>query len=174
MCNAAAEFFSREPDKPASHSGFGAWCVVRKTFIYIEGRWSSHEVNSYSINVLETHAKDMFAAVAIPHVRSMGGAVTHSLAFVDNTTAQHVPENGRTQVAAINELNLRRQQLITSLEVHEATERVASVDNDVADLLSRGDIEEALRFPRYYNLETVQLSITASIRDLSAIPATWA
>ena len=165
---------SREPDKPASHSGFGAWCVVRKTFIYIEGRWSSHEVNSYSINVLETHAKDMFAAVAIPHVRSMGGAVTHSLAFVDNTTAQHVPENGRTQVAAINELNLRRQQLITSLEVHEATERVASVDNDVADLLSRGDIEEALRFPRYYNLETVQLSIPTSIRDLSAIPATWA
>ena len=100
--------------------------------------------------------------------------MTHSLAFVDNTTAEHVAENGRTQVEAIAYLNQQRLHWLHSEGLHEATNRVASVDNDIADMLSRGSVDEALRFPRDARLEILELSIPPSIRETSAIPVTWA
>lgn len=165
---------SREPDQPENKSGYGAWAVVRGIFIYVDGLWTRHEVRSYSINVLETKAKDMFGLVAIRYARERGCSVTHTLSFVDNSTAEHNAERGRTQSEALNQLNLKRLEQLTQLGVHEATERVASVDNDVADLLSRGDIEEALRFPRSLGLEVLRLHIPDADRSTLGLPTTWA
>jgi hypothetical protein len=53
------------------------------------------------------------------------------------------------------------------------TLRVESVFNDVADLLSRGDIEEALRFPREAKLPILRLPVPSSIRSLDGVPTTW-
>jgi hypothetical protein len=70
------------------------------------------------------------------------------MAYVDNTTAEAVAENGRTSTEMLSELNKRRLLQLTDRGVFETNERVTSVDNDVADLISRGDIAEALRFPQ--------------------------
>ena len=53
--------------------------------------------------------------------------------------------------------------------VYESNERVASIDNDVADLISRGDITEALRFPRQCGLRIVKCEVDASYRQLPAL-----
>jgi hypothetical protein len=37
----------------------GAWCVMRDTFYFIHMFWSAHEVEHFSINVLEAHARDV-------------------------------------------------------------------------------------------------------------------
>ena len=42
---------------------------------------------------------------------------------------------------------ITRQEHATKEGIHIANERVASIDNDIADLLSRGDVNDALRFP---------------------------
>ena len=55
--------------------------------------------------------------------------------------------------------------------------RVASEFNDVADLLSRGDIAGALRFAEEAGLPTLRLDIyelAPEQRDLGRIPPTWA
>ena len=53
--------------------------------------------------------------------------------------------------------------------LHIANERIASIDNDIADLLSRGAIEEALRFPKSANVRTVELNVPAELRRLGAL-----
>ena len=165
---------SREPDGDVSDSGFGGWAVVRGVFVYCAGHWTPHEVATYSINVLETKAKDMWGVTAIKYARAVGCTVTHSLAFTDNTTAECVAERGRTQAAALSELNVQRLDALRRLGVHEKTDRVASIDNDIADLLSRSRVTEALRIPRTLNMEVLELVIEADERDTSTLTATWA
>jgi hypothetical protein len=43
------------------------------------------------------------------------------------------------------------------------------VDNDVADLLSRGDVEEALRFPRDCDLPCVRLQVPGRYRAFPSV-----
>ena len=50
--------------------------------------------------------------------------------------------------------------------VFESNERIASEDNDVADLISRGDIKESLFYPRDCGLEVVRCEIDAAYRQL--------
>ena len=164
---------SREELKP-EESGYGAWAVVRGVFVYVEGRWSEWEIAHFSINVLETLIKDAATFTFAAYARSLGCAVTHSMAYVDNTTAENVAEYGRTTADALHALNLRRQQRLVAEGIHQASERVASVDNDVADLLSRGDIEGALRFPRSAELRVLRLEVDADAIDTSSLPQTWA
>ena len=56
--------------------------------------------------------------------------------------------------------------------------RVASVDNDVADMLSRGALEEARAIMRSTRLFLIELDneeqIGRSTLDLSHTPTTWA
>ena len=162
---------SREPD---GVSGAGAWTVIAGTFVYMAWSWTPHEVARFSINVLETIVKDVSARYFIAYARRQGLAATHSLSFTDNSTAEHVAERGRATTAALNELNLERQAWLVSVGVSQRSERVASADNDVADLISRGDLEEALRFPRDEGLPSVRLEVTAADRDTSRIAPTWA
>ena len=163
---------SREVTDPAA-SGYGAWAVIRGVFIYIEGRWSAHEVASFSINVLETVIKDAATFTFAEYARSVGCTPTHSLAYVDNSTAENIAEYGRTTADSLHALNLSRQERLVREGIHQASARVASTDNDVADLLSRGDVAAALRFPRSAGLEILRLRADAAAMDTSSLPVTW-
>jgi len=164
---------SREPGCPASDSGYGAWSVIDGVFVYSHGLWTPHEIEHYSINVLETKAKDMFGVVAVSYARSVGLNATHTLAFTDNTSAESIAERGRTQVEALHALNARRQQYLVAFGVHEATERVTSIDNDIADHLSRARVSDALRFPTALGLKSLRLPIPPAIRSTITLPMTW-
>ena len=155
-------------------SGAGAWSVIAGTFVYIEWRWSAEAVRRFSINVLETVVKDVASRVFIAHARSKGLAATHSLAFTDNSTAEHVAEKGRPSTEALHQLNAARQHWLVAQRVSQRSERVASIDNDVADLLSRGDVAEALRFAEASQLPIERLAVEPAEYDTSALPPTWA
>ena len=165
---------SREENDPEA-SGWGAWSVIDAVFVYIVGRWSAEEVRKYSINVLEAKTKNMAMVTFVDCANGIGLKPSHVLAFVDNSTAEAIDEFGRASTEGLNHLNLLRQSWLTSIGlVHQATERVASVDNDVADLLSRGDIAEALRFPTDCGLAVQRLDVDPAVRSMADIPPTWA
>ena len=163
---------SRETDEPAA-SGFGAWAVIAGVFVFVEGRWTAEEVRRYSINVLEAWARDIPARRFLTYARSVGLRPTHSLAYVDNSTAECIAESGRATTEGLHQLNAERQQWLIHEGIHQSNERVASVDNDVADLLSRGDVEEALRFPAASGLPVLRLAVEVE-RDFSHVAPTWA
>ena len=150
-------------------SGAGAWCVMRGIFYYVHWRWTRLEIKRHSINVLEAHARDAAGWVFLDKAREIGCPITHKLAYVDNTAAENVAESGRATTEMLNELNLRRLQQLRGRSIYEANERVTSVDNDVADLLSRGDIKEALRFPQDCDMSCVELEVQSAYRDLPPI-----
>ena len=147
-------------------SGAGAWWVIRDVFYYVQFIWEVEELEAYSINVLEAHARDVGGMVALDKATELGLSITHTTAYVDNTTAEAVAENGRTSTEMLNLLNKLRLERLKARGIFESNERVASVDNDVADLISRGRIDEALRFPRDCGLECVECSILDEYRRL--------
>ena len=163
---------SRE-EKAPRNSGFGAWAVIRDVFVYLFGRWTLAEIKAFSINVLEAHAKDMSGVTIIEYAKSIGCNVTHTMAYVDNSTAEHVAERGRTRSDPLHELNLQRQEWLRREGIVETTERVASIDNDVADALSRLDVEEALRYPRAAGLRVLELQVDPERRKTSHLTPTW-
>jgi hypothetical protein len=163
---------SREETDPAA-SGLGAWAVVRDVFVYIEDRWTPREVARLSINVLEAKAKDIGGVVIIDYAKAVGCKVTHTLAYVDNSTAENVAEFGRTKTDGIHDVNVERQEWLVEQGIHESTERVASIDNDVADLLSRGDVDEALRFVAAAGIPAQRLTVPPEVRSTDNIPPTW-
>ena len=140
----------------------------------MEGRWEVWEVAAFSINVLELATEQFGTFTFMALAASLGVHVTHVHAFTDNTSAEHVSERGRTQRAGMNEINQRRQRELTASGVFQRTSRVPSVFNDIADLLSRGDVEDALRFPRDAGMRVVRVPVLPAWRDLSGIPRTWA
>jgi hypothetical protein len=160
---------SRELDLAENHSGAGAWCAFDNTFYYIHWRWSRAEIENFSINVLEAHARDVGGKVFLDLGIELGKNFTHTTAFVDNTTAESIAENGRTSTEMLNELNLIRLRDLMARKVHEKNERIASVDNDVADDLSRGAIREALRFPSECGMRCVELQVPVDYRELPSL-----
>ena len=140
---------SRELDEAtgvaAPSSGWGLWFVIGDTFYYAHGRWSDWECRAFSINLLEA-ATQLFAVRAVfEAAATVGCECTHVHGFVDNSTAEMVMEKGRSQSDGLNFGNLRRVELLRSKGAFMKASRVASVDNDVADWLSRGDIEDEER-----------------------------
>ena len=157
---------SREPLKKASDSGGGAWAVIKKTFYYIHITWRQDEMEKHSINVLEAHVRDIFGDIMIDYAKGLGLPITHTIAYIDNSTAEMIAENGRTSTATLHELNHRRITRRTKSNVFETNERVASVDNDVADMISRGAVEEALRIPLEEDLIIQRLEVPPEIREV--------
>ena len=167
---------SREVDDNgvvAPSSGFGAWTVLDEVFYFIEGRWSAAECRAYSINILEFATENMGTFTFTAHARSMGVPVSHVHAFVDNTSAEFVSERGRTQSAGMNHLNETRQRALQAQALSQRTSRVPSIFNDVADLLSRGDVAAALRVPTGCGLPIARLPVHPGWRDMDAVPVTW-
>ena len=69
----------------------------------------------------------------------------------------------------LNELNKLRLSELIARGIFETNERVASVDNDVADALSRMDTAEALRFPSDCGLKVVKLDVPPKYRSFPAL-----
>ena len=157
-------------------SGFGGWTVrkdtvqkdgrVQDTFFYIVGRWTREEIEKHSINVLESHVKNMSTFTFVAKFRELGDPATHVTSFSDNTTAENNAERGRPGTALLSAMLQERQERFDALRLHGANARVASIDNDIADLLSRGDIWEALRFPRAAGLHVQELLVEPELRRI--------
>ena len=162
---------SRELEDPAKVSGFGAWSVIKGVFYYFYGEWSQEELTRFSINVLEAKTRDDGLVAFVEKARSMGCIVTHALGFTDNTSAEFTAERGRTQSDPMHELLLERHRLLQELRVHAATERVTSADNDLADWLSRGDVEEVLRVVHAAGLQAERIFLDPEQRDTSWLPS---
>ena len=76
---------------------------------------------------------------------------------------------GHTSTAMLNELNRRRLQFLLEQKVHETNERITSIDNDVADLLSRDRVQDALRYALDCDMQCIQLHAEASERQLPVL-----
>jgi hypothetical protein len=162
---------SREIEKKPEDSGLGAWSIVDGVFCYIFDTWTLDEILKYSINVLEMHTASCTSQCFIEHARKQGCEMTHSLSFTDNTTAEHVAERGSESTEGLHDVNESRKLWLYSMGVIQKSRRVASVDNDVADLLSRGAVAEALRFAE--GMPTLRLHLPQQMRDTSHIAPTW-
>lgn len=173
----ASREFDESTGVASASSGWGLWFVAGDIFFYLHGRWSDWECKHFSINLLEA-ATQLFATRAVIAVTvEQGIECTHVHGFVDNSTAQMVMEKGRSQSDGLNSINMRRHELLSAHGIFSKSSRVASEDNDIADLLSRGDIDEALRIAADSGLQMRELfieSIDRSARNLSTTPTTWA
>jgi len=170
---------SREYDETtgvmATSSGFGAWTILDDIFFYIEGRWEPHECAAFSINLLEAHVQLMGAVTFVTEATARAIPTTHVHTFIDNQVAEFVSERGRTQAEGLHVTRLRRVAWLQARGLFLLTSRVASIHNDVADLLSRGDVEAALRMARDSGArDVVRLHVPSETRDLSQVPPTWA
>jgi hypothetical protein len=150
-------------------SGWGAWTTIRDVFYYIEGRWTMDEIEHYSINVLESKVRDMGTFTFVSKARELGCTATHATTFNDNRTSEANAEYGRPGTALLNSMLQEKQERAHEMGLHVANERVASIDNDIADLLSRGDIYEALRFPRTANMRVLRLDVEPSLREFAGL-----
>ena len=162
---------SRELDDPTKVSGFGAWSVIRGIFYYFLGEWTEEEIRRFSINVLEAKTRDDGLHAFVTKARSLGCIITHALGFTDNTSAEFTAERGRTSSDPMHELMVERYRLLQELGVHAATERVTSSDNELADGLSRGDLNEVLRVVHGAGLRSQRIFLDAAQRDTSWLPS---
>ena len=170
---------SREYDETtgimAASSGFGAWTILDDIFFYIEGRWETHECAAFSINLLEAHVQLMGAVTFVAEATARSIQVTHVHTFIDNQVAEFVSERGRTQAEGLHVTRLRRIAWLQAHGLFLLTSRVASIHNDVADDLSRGDVDKAIRMALDSGVrDVVRLRVPPETRDLSHVPPTWA
>lgn len=162
---------SRELDDPDKVSGYGAWCVIGGTFYYFWGEWRREELLRFSINVLEAKTRNDGLIAFVRLARQLGCSATHALCFTDNTAAEHTAERGRTGSDAMQALAQAWQDELVASGVHAATERVTSVDNDFADMLSRGAEQEVLRIVVSAGLKFRRIFLDPDVRDTSWIPS---
>ena len=97
--------------------------------------------------------------------------MTHVIEFTDNTAAEHSAERGRPHTERMHTLVSGRFHQLAQLGVHSSVERVASVDNDVADGLSRGGekLLEALRIAAGTGMPILELPVAAALRSLEEL-----
>ena len=159
---------SREIASPES-SGWGAWAIFGGVVWYVEGRWLPWELESLSINVLELAAMQFGTFTFIPHAISLGIPVSHVMEFTDNTSAEHSAERGKPKSERMYSLISYRYAQLSQMRVHSSVERVASVDNDVADGLSRGGskLVDALRIAAGTGMPCKRVAVPLAVRSLS-------
>ena len=156
--------------KSASTSGGGAWCIMAGVFYFVERRWTNHERNSYSINVLEYAIMNIATFTFLSEGRRQGLPVCYVREHTDNSAAEHVAERGRPATHEMQVLTQRRYQRLASEKAFTAVFRIASIDNDVADGLSRGGkkLADAIRMATQANLRVVRLTPDPREDDLAA------
>ena len=171
----ASREFDESSGRAAESSGWGAWTVIDETFFFIEGRWSHDECRRFSINILESAVQNFGAFTFYEKAAELGFVTKHIHTFCDNSSAEMVSERGRTQTPGMHHLNTHRRLWLDSHGVFQKTSRVASEDNDIADLLSRGDVDEALRMAAASGVRAIErLEVSPRLRTLIEVPATWA
>jgi hypothetical protein len=156
---------SREIGSAAS--GYGAWAVVDGVVYYVEGRWTDAEVKRLDINVLELLAMNIGSFAFLRVAAERGVVVTHLVEFTDNTAAEHSVERGKPKSPRLGELVRQRYVALQASNIFASPERVASVDNDVADGLSRGGsmLADALRTLAAAGYPVVRLEPSSEWRD---------
>jgi len=159
---------SRELKSPQS-SGFGAWAVVNEEFCYVEGRWLSWELEQLSINVLELAARNIGTFTFLDHAEANSCAITHLYEFTDNRAAEFALEFGKPKAPEMQALTQRSYDELFRRGVFNAMQRIASVDNDIADGLSRGgaQLANALRLAAGAGFPLRRLPPQPNWRDLS-------
>ena len=158
---------SRELGSPES-SGFGAWAIVGGVVVYVLGRWLPWELASLSINVLELAAMQFGTFTFVEYAAARGVCVSHCMEFTDNTAAEHSAERGRPHSERMAALVSARFHWLEERGVYSSVERVASVENDVADGLSRGGskLRDALRIASATGLPLLELVVSPRVRSL--------
>ena len=151
----------------SSSSGYGAWAVVDGVVYYVEGRWTDAEVERLDINVLELLAMNIGSFAFLRVAAERGVVVTHLVEFTDNTAAEHSVERGKPKSPRLGELVRQRYVALQAAGISASPERVASVDNDVADGLSRGGsmMADALRTLAAAGYPVVRLEPSSEWRD---------
>jgi hypothetical protein len=151
----------------SSSSGYGAWAVVDGVVYYVEGRWTDAEVERLDINVLELLAMNIGSFAFLRVAAERGVVVTHLVEFTDNTAAEHSVERGKPKSPRLGELVRQRYVSLHTAGISASPERVASVDNDVADGLSRGGsmMADALRTLAAAGYPVVRLEPSSEWRD---------
>ena len=133
----ASREFDKGSGRAADSSGCRAWTVIGDTFFFIEGRWSHEESRLlFSINILESAVQNFGAFTFYEKAIELGFETSHVHTFCDNSSAEMVSERGRTQTPGMHHFNLQRRLWREEHGVFQKTSRVASEDNDIADLLS--------------------------------------
>jgi hypothetical protein len=150
-------------------SGYGAWVVMGGLFFYVEGRWSEREVERLDINTLELAAMNIGSFTFLEEARRRGISISHLCEFTDNTSAEYAADRGKPAAARLSELITRRYDALYEMGISSACERVTSVDNDIADGLSRGgeQLADALRMAAASQLQLVRLEAVEQWRDMS-------
>ena len=161
---------SRELKSPHT-SGYGAWAIIGGEFCYVEGRWLGWELRTLSINVLELAARNIGTFTFLEYARTAGIEVTHLFEFTDNRAAELSAEFGRPHTPAMQELTKLGYVALRELGIYSSMLRIASVDNDIADGLSRGGamLANALRIASSTGINIRRLAPTEKWRDLSAL-----
>ena len=152
-------------------SGFGAWAILNGVFCYVEGRWSEEELRLHDINTLELAAMNIGTFSLLAEAQRMELHITHVLEFTDNTSAEHATEGGKPKSIALGELVRRRYDALVEMGVVASATRVASVDNDVADGLSRGgsQLSDALRMAASAGLEVRRVETVGRWRSMAGL-----
>ena len=91
--------------------------------------------------------------------------------FVDNEAAEFVADRGKPRAPAMEDLLRDRYVAFWARGIFTAASRITSVDNDIADGLSRGGekLEDALRIAAHSGMPIVKLEPSPEWRDLSAL-----
>jgi len=110
-----------------------------------------------------------FAAFTfLAYAVSVGVGTSHLLEFTDNEAAEFATDRGKSRAPGMHELVRRRNDEFVHLGVGAASTRVTSIDNDVADRLSRGgeQLQDALRIAREAGLPLLRLQVPPVWRGL--------
>ena len=162
---------SREVRARQTESGFGSWTVLGDTLYYLEGRWSVPEIYLLSINVLELKAMNMGLFTFYRLALDLEHVVTEICEFTDNTAAQHSAHNGTGHTERMVYLVAERYDMLVHADAATAVVRIASVDNDLADGLSRGGVylADALRLAAASGLKIRRVIVPPDVRCTDAL-----
>ena len=107
----------------------------------------------------------------LAEARRRAVTLTHVVEFTDNSAAEASAERGKPHSPKLEALIRSRYDEFTRVGIFASAERVASVDNDLADGLSRGGekLADALRMAAASGLPIVRLEPLAIWRDLSEL-----
>ena len=164
---------SREILARRTESGYGSWCILGDTLYYIEGRWTVPEIHLLSINVLELKAMNMGLFMFTRLAVHLGMSISESCEFTDNTAAEHSANNGTGHTERMAYLIRERFDYLVSKDIASAVVRITSIDNDLADGLSRGGLflSDALRLAAASGRRIRRITVTDDVRCTDALRA---
>ena len=149
----------------ASWAG-GASCAVYEPtseLVYYVERWQPLELEQYHIGVLEAVVL-FWGDMVIP---DYVGNITHVLDYTDNTGAEWAARRETPQQVQYQRVMSERQSELLARGLYARAERVPSVQNRWADMLSRGLEAEVLAEARARGLKPRRVTVPPVWRELS-------